>query len=111
MSKIQSEIGLTFPDRSRVEHFFEADVVIDPAWVAKVMIPATSYESFAQVLLAKPTDVGTLSNAMADSTDWWKPENVVLTKQYLEGSQTFVRVVVSKEDVEDVSVYIECVVF
>ena len=78
--------------------------------MAKVVVPASSYESFRQALFTKPASKMTYRGALADSTSWWKPSNVVLTKQYLVRSQTFVEVVVSKED-EECAVYIECAVF
>lgn len=111
MSKIESETGLSFPANYRLDHFLEPDYFIDPVWVAKVVIPVSSYESFKETLLEKPTDNTVLSGAaLADSTSWWKPANVVLTKQYLADQHTIVEVVVSKED-EEYAVYIECAVF
>lgn len=110
MSKIESEIGLTFPPDSIVEHFYELEVFVDPVWVAKVFVPVSAYESLKPNLLAKSTDDSTYINALADSTSWWQPVNVVLTKQYWTNSHTFVRVVVSEEDGK-IAIYIECAVF
>ena len=110
MSRIESETGLTFSDNCRLVHFLQPEVFVDPVWVAKVVIPALSYESFRQALLKKPADETIYDGALADSTSWWKPTNIVLTKQYLANRQTFVNVVVSKEG-EEFVVYIECAVF
>jgi hypothetical protein len=111
MDRIKKDTKLTFPDNSRLEHFFELERLIDPHWVAKVVVPASFYESFKQDMLSRPNDKSTLNGSLADSTSWWKPLDVILTKQYLaDGHQIFVRVVVSKED-EELAVYIECVMF
>lgn len=110
MSRIESETGLTFPANYKLVHFFERDVFIDPVWVAKVIIPASSFERFRQALITKQADNTTYHGALSNSTSWWKPTNVVLTKQYLANRQTFVNVVVSKEG-EEFAVYIECAVF
>lgn len=110
MNKIERETGLTFPEKSRLDQFFDPDYFIDPQWVAKIIVPASSYESLRLNLLTKPDDNTVSSGGLVDSTSWWKPQNVVLTKQYLADRQTLVKVVVSKEN-EEYEVYIECVVF
>lgn len=111
LSKVENEIGLTFPADSRVDQFVQYRSFIDPAWMAKVDIPVTSYESFSETLLTKPTDHGTIRNDRTDSTDWWKPVNILLTKQYLEGSQSLVRIVMSKDSDNKVSVYVHYMIF
>lgn len=111
ISRIESETGLTLPANSRLDHFFEREVFVDPIWVAKVLIPESSYENFKQALLTKPTDKTDYTGALADSTSWWKPINVILKKQYWADSHHFlVNVVVSKED-GGFAVYIECACF
>lgn len=110
LSKVAGETGLPLPSGSKVIQFSEPDVVVDPVWVAKIIIPASSYDGFQQALLKKPADNTIYDGALANSTSWWKPTAVVLTHQYLANSQTFVKVVVSKEG-EEFAVYIECAVF
>jgi hypothetical protein len=110
ISRIENEIGLTFPANSRLDQFFEREVFVDPVWMAKVFIPASSYEGFKKALITKPDDNATVQGALADSTSWWKPSNIVFKKQYLQGSQTLVNVIVSKEG-EEFALYIECAVF
>lgn len=110
LGRIEKESGLIFPDHSRLVHFLQPDRAIDPVWVAKVIIPVSSYEGFKQAVLIKQVDKTIYNGALADSTSWWKPANVVLTNQYLANSQTFVVVIVSKEG-EDIAVYIECTMF
>jgi hypothetical protein len=107
---IAGETGLIFPAGSKLIRFSEANVVVDPVWVAKITMPASSYDGFQQALLKKPTDNTDVSGALADSTSWWNPTDVVVTKQYLADSHTLVIVVVSKEG-EEIAVYIEHVVF
>ena len=91
-------------------HFVEPESWIDPVWVAKVIIPASSYESFKEAVIRKPIDKTIYDGALADSTSWWRPTSVVLRKQYLADRHTFVNLVLSKESV-DFAVYIECAVF
>lgn len=110
IKKIESETGLAFPANSAIIHFSEPDVLVDPVWVAKVIIPTKSYESLKEAVIAKTDDKTIYSGALADSTDWWKPKNVILTKQYLANQNTFVNIIVSKEG-GDFAVYIECAVF
>lgn len=110
LSRVQSEAGLVFPTNATLVQFAQPDVAVDPVWVAKVVIPPSSYEPFAQVLVRKPADNTVYDGALANSTSWWTPTNVVMTKKYLANSQTFVNVVVSKES-DGFAVYIECAVF
>lgn len=110
MPRIESDIGLTFPEASVLDHFYEADRIVDPVWVAKVTIPAASYDGFKNTVAAKPTDNTSYEGGLANWTEWWKPENVVLTKQYLANSHTLVQIVISQEE-KGYAVYIECAVF
>lgn len=112
LRKIEDESGLTLPADSRVDHFKASGYnSIEPWWIAKVVIPAESYESFKETLLAKPTDNTTISgNRISDSTDWWKPVNVIITKLYWANSYTLVEITVSRDDDKEVSVYIDCIV-
>lgn len=107
---VGSETGLVFPTNAALVQFSQPDMAVDSVWVAKVVIPSASYESFAQALARKPADKTTYDGALANSTIWWTPTNVVMTKKYLANSQTFVNVVISKE-FDVIAVYIECVVF
>ncbi len=109
LNRMGSETGLFFPVESKVIHFSAPERFVDPVWVAKVLMPASSYEVFQEAVLGKTTDNTVYHGALADSTSWWKPTDVVLKKQYLADRQTFVNVVVSK-DAEEFAVYIECVV-
>ncbi len=110
MNRIENETRLSFPTNSRLDHFVEFKAFVDPEWVAKVIVPASSYENLREILLAKSPDNTDDIDAIVDSISWWKPANVVLTKQYLDSGNTIVKVVVSKDD-EEYAVYIECVVF
>lgn len=110
LNRIEKETGLDFPDESKLIHFLEPDIVVDPVWVAKVIIPASSFEGFKEVVLRKPTDNSGYSGALADSITWWKPKTVIMKKQYLADRHTLVDIVLSKEG-DDFAVYIECAVF
>ncbi len=110
LNRIKKEAGLDLPDDSKLIHFIEPERFVDPIWVAKVTIPASSYESFKEVVIRKHSDKTVYHGALADSISWWKPTSVVLRKQYLADRHTFVKLVLSKEGV-DFAVYIECAVF
>ena len=110
LSRVENETGLSFPDNSRLVHFSEPFVALDPVWVAKIVMPVSSYDGFRESLLRKPADKTIYDGALADSTNWWKPTNAILTRQFLANSQTFVNVVISQTE-EEIAVYIECVVF
>lgn len=110
LAKIVKETGLNLPVESKLIHFLEPDRFIDPIWVAKVQIPVSSYEDFKEVVIKKPTEKMGYKGALADSTSWWKPTNIVLRNQYLADRNTFVVLVLSKEG-DDFFVYIECAVF
>ena len=104
------ETGLAFPSDAKVVQFLEPDRFIDPVWVAKVTFPGSSYEGFKASLLGKAADSTVYHGALADKTSWWKPADVVLTRQYLFDQQTFVNVVVA-QDGDEFEVYVECAVF
>ena len=110
LNEILDETGLSIAHGAKLIHFSKPDVLIDPIWVAKIIIPTSSYDSLKQILLKKTVDDTVHDGALSKSTTWWKPTDVVLTKQYLANSQTFVKVVISKEG-RGFAVYIECVVF
>ena len=110
LNRIRKETGLDLSDESKLIHFFEAERIVDPVWVAKVIIPASSYDDFREVVLRKPTEKTVYHGGLADSISWWKPTSVVLRKQYLADRHTFVIVVLSREG-KDYSLYIECAVY
>jgi len=109
LDKIQKECGLKFSTDSRLVYFSQPDYFVDPRWVSKVIMSAPSYNSFEHVLQNKPKDNTMYQATLASSTEWWRPKEIVLTKQYLANGQTFVRVIVAKEG-EEFALYIECVV-
>jgi len=43
IDRIRSDTGLIVPDGSILEHFGEPERLIDPIWVAKVIVPISSY--------------------------------------------------------------------
>jgi len=110
IDRIKSETGLDFTPKSNLIHFYEPDRLIDPVWVAKVVIPASSYDGFKEAVLGKTSDNTTYHGAIADSTSWWKPTHVVLTKIFLTDDEVLVSVVMSKEG-DEFAVYVECAVF
>ena len=110
LNRIESETGLVLPAKSKLIHFLEPERFVDPVWVAKIVMSKSSYQGFKEAVLEKVTDRTIYDGVLANSTSWWKPTHVVLTKQYLANRQTFVVVVVSKEG-EEFAVYIECAVF
>jgi len=110
LSKIATEIELTFPVGSKVVNYAEPDVFVDPVWVGKVIIPTASYDGFQQAILKKEDDSTMYDGALANSTSWWKPINIVLQRQYIVNSNSFVKIVVSREG-EEFVVYIECAMF
>lgn len=110
IAKLQQEIGLSFPTDSRVLEFHMPERVVDPVWVAKVAVPRSSWAEFKTVILAKTSEDAVYHGALSDSVAWWKPTNIVLTKQYLADRHTFVCVVLSEED-EGCMAFIECAVF
>lgn len=110
LSRIGNDTGLVLPAGARVAEFSVPERSWGSDWVAKIIIPASSYKAFEQSVIAKPVDTGTVRGALSESTSWWKPTQVLLKRQYLQGSQTLVNVVVAKEG-EEIAVYIECIVF
>ena len=110
LKQIEAGTGLVFPASSRVIQFSEASVVFDPAWIAKIVIPDSSYAQFKETVLRKPRLNATESGGLEDSTSWWKPVPSDVTKQYLADTHTFVKVVFSKEN-GDWVVYVSCATF
>jgi hypothetical protein len=110
LKRIVKETELNLPHESELIHFFEPDRIVDPVWVAKVKIPASSYEILKEEVLRKRADNAILHGALADSTSWWNPTDVILKKQYLTNSENFVNFILSKEG-EDYFIYIEHVIF
>jgi hypothetical protein len=110
LNRIRKDTGVEFPVETTVVHFHEPDRVVDPVWVAKVLVPPGAFDSLKKVVLAKPTDNTTYHGALSNSTSWWKPEDVLLERGYLADRQTFVKMIFSEES-PNVAVYIEAAVF
>lgn len=111
LGKVESETGLPFPPEAILVRFSSLRSFLDPIWAAKVVIPAASYDDFRQALAQKPPDDDdSLVEKAGRWASWWKPTDVVMTKQYLINSQVIVVVVVSKEG-DDYAIYIERIVF
>ena len=110
LNRIGSEAGLVMPVGSEVTHFSEPPVLFDPMWVARIVVPASSYEGFRESLLGKAPKNGLMQGRLSESTRWRKPTHVMLTRQYQINGHPIVYVVVSKEG-EEVAVYIEYTYF
>jgi hypothetical protein len=97
LKQIESGTGLVLPPLSRVIEFSEPPVVFDPVWIAKIVIPESSYAQFKVAVLREPILNATVGSGLEGSTSWWKPVNADFTKQYLASSHTFVKIVSSRE--------------
>lgn len=97
IDKISSDTGILFPVDSTVLQFVKENALIDASWVAKVSLPAIHYDNFETMLLSKPRDMTTIRGAFSESIGWWIPNNIILTHQYLEGSQTIITIIVSRD--------------
>lgn len=110
LHRIIQEIGLNLSNESRVIHFYEPERIIDPVWVAKVIIPDASFETIKDAVEGKRADNSTYSGAIADSTIWWDPTSIIFEKQYLTDDEKFVHFIASREN-DGIALYIECAVF
>ena len=110
LEEIADEIGMEFPKKSIIIKYREPKRIIDPVWVAKVKIPNSSVEGFRELVMKKPSEKAKYTNALAESTSWWNPKKIIIEKQYLVDSNTFVNIILSEEG-EDFAAYIECAVF
>jgi hypothetical protein len=109
LSIIEEEAQLILPAGAELIHFEEPVVFIDPIWVAKVTVPAESIESLRQSLTQKGKEVSRAAlSYVAESVDWWKPADVLLTVEYMGSG--LITVFVSREG-DGYALYIERVVF
>jgi len=106
LRRIAVDTGLAVPSDAQLVHFSEPARIVDPLWVAKLVVPPSSYSQFEESLLSKSADQ-TRYSGLAETTVWWKPENAVLKKQFLADSHTFVVVEVAKEG-DMYAIYVEC---
>ena len=110
MQRIQTEADLPLPAGSRLLLFAELDTVVDPAWAAKIALPAGAAAPFRQRVSSKPEEPTQVENAYRKSLSWWQARPGSLTKQYAPRPQTLVNVAVASEGTAEV-VYVECMVY
>lgn len=107
LEQIENDIEIRTPDGTRLLGFHAPTTVIDPHWVAKLLMPENQYFHF-NVLLSKKTNLSaSIENSLADSTSWWQPIHPVYRKKYLTDSNAFVSILCSKDDETNITVYIE----
>jgi len=114
LKRIERDTGLSLPANSVVVHFVATRNFIDPAWDAKIIIPNASSDEIKRVITEKrPLEKDALVSgpSPSDSHTWWTPENVVFEQYYWEGNQNLVHIIFAEEGNENVTLYIEFVMF
>jgi len=96
---IEQRTGLTIPADSHGMNMFYEGSQIDPAFVAKIEIPASSGESFAKQLDQIPVGEMHVSNPLSEKIPWWKPSKAATKseRQFMLNS-AYVHVLLCNED-------------
>lgn len=110
LARIAHDTGLVFQPGSRVLKFYEPDGIVDPTWVAKVLVPVSSFEEIGKMASSYPEVTSRVTGALSDSTEWWSPVHPEMSKRYEVREQVYVRVILAREGREHV-VYIDYAVF
>ena len=112
LSRIESESNINFPNESRVINFHKKPP-IDPIVIAKISIPKSSFEKMKEEISSKPDKKITRDGALlADSENvinWWKLDNIVVSRQYYYEGDFIVTVILTEEN-DEYFIYIECAV-
>lgn len=110
VSDLATDTGLALPPDARITHFKEVPP-IDPVWVARVEMPSSAEARLVASASAQSAATGTVSGAMSESTAWWRPFDVVLSRRYEHSeSHALVTVVISRESGQTIA-YIEHAVY
>ena len=131
LKKIAYETGLDFPTNSIVVHFHETRTFLDPAWVAKIIVPNTSTNTLVESIKEKhlmkrisydesppPGSTNWFRTAKASPSeyvDWWTFENTLFEQYYWEyskeGGRSFVHIIFSNEKEDSTAVFIDLAIF
>ena len=96
---IEQRTGITIPADSHGINMFYEGSQIDPAFVAKIEIPAASQESLAKQIDQIPIGDVHVSNPLSEKTAWWKPSKAATKseRQFMLNS-AYVHVLLCNED-------------
>ncbi len=107
LEQIENDIEISTPDGTLLQNFYTSSNVVDPHWVAKLLMPEKQYVNFNTSLSQKTNLSASIENSLADSTSWWQPIHPVYRKKYLTDSNAFVSILCSRDDETNITVYIE----
>ncbi len=98
LKMVEQRTGLTLPAGSRGLNMFYQGSYVDPSFIAKIEIPASSQESLAKKIALIPNKDGYLSGSLTTKVDWWNPfEGIILTEGQVSLQMDYVHIVLCEE--------------
>jgi hypothetical protein len=111
LTVVQTHSELTLPDGSRGLNMVYRGSRGDPAFVAKVEIPADAVDSVKQQIERCANEDYNATGTLSDTVAWWNPAQlrVILERKYTVGS-SYVHVFLCHED-RHVVLFVESMLF
>ena len=111
MQMIRTDTGLNLPDGVRGLNF-RYSPPIDPAFVARIEIPAESQDQVLKQIEAIPIQEINISGGPGEKVGWWPPpkELVIIDRHCHQSDGDYFRAALSKED-NRIILYVEHAVF
>lgn len=108
-SILGEEIGLQFPDETKLIKFHETDFVVDNAWHAKFEIIESNKKIIIESIEQYETVKYKLNTQQFEELDWWKVGNPDYLKKYRYDNSTIVMLMISTE-LNQVYLYVKCII-
>lgn len=99
LREVEKEMGITLPaDAKGLNYYYKAPM--DPAFIAKIEIPAHAKDGLLKTLSALPHKPIRTSGGLPERIPWWKPTegNVVLERLFLDSGGIRRRVLFTEKD-------------
>ena len=98
LKMISQRIGIALPPASKGLHLYYQGAQIDPSFVAKIEIPASSSDAMLDDLKKLVNRAGGVSGSLTSKVSWWSPvASTIRVQRQLTVDGNYVRVLLCEE--------------
>ena len=107
LAMVQQDSGIQLPPGSRGLNMFYQGSKIDPAFVAKILIPSSGRDELIAHIEKIPNQDSNVNGSLAEKVTWWNPKNgKVRIERRSSPNGNYLRAILSQEK-EQLVLYIE----
>lgn len=110
VDKIEADLALKLPP-NKIIKFEDNGSIIDPSWVAHIVISREFLDNLKNEIDKKQDDNTDLFGAFSERVSWWRPQSIIISKQYLADRSTLINIILSENDEKSFSMFVECDIF